>query len=167
MVGDDTGMLFARHWGLMAACFGALLIFAAARPHFHKPIVLAALVEKLGLVALIVMAWNAPALAGLHVAALFDGACVLIYGAYLYRARNAYPVSVCSIHPCSSVSQVPDLNRKDQHEYGYPPAISQLTGRVGERFEVSPQGVRLTVALDFHSVVHFAGNNGEHLCTPT
>lgn len=46
-VGDDTGSLFARHWGLMAACFGALLIFAAARPNFRKPIVLAALVEKL------------------------------------------------------------------------------------------------------------------------
>ena len=89
VVGDDTGMLFARHWGLMAACFGALLIFAGARPNFRKPIVLAALVEKLGLVALIVLAWNNPALAGLHVAALFDGACVLLYGAYLYQGRNA------------------------------------------------------------------------------
>lgn len=89
VVGDDTGLLFARHWGLMAACFGALLIFAGARPNFRKPIVLAALVEKLGLVALIVLAWNNPALAGLHVAALFDGACVLLYGAYLYQTRNA------------------------------------------------------------------------------
>jgi hypothetical protein len=89
VVGDDTGMLFARHWGLMAACFGALLIYAAARPAVRKPIVMAAMVEKLGLVALIAMAWNSPALAGLHVAAMFDGACVLLYGAYLYRARNA------------------------------------------------------------------------------
>lgn len=89
LVGDDTGMLFARHWGLMAACFGALLIFVAARPNFRKPIVLAALVEKLGLVVLIALAWNNPALAGLHVAALFDGACVLLYGAYLYQVRNA------------------------------------------------------------------------------
>lgn len=88
VVGDDTGMLFARHWGLMAACFGALLLFAAVRPAFRKPIVLAALVEKLGLVALIVMAWNTPALAGLHLAALFDGTCVLLYGAYLYQTRN-------------------------------------------------------------------------------
>lgn len=89
VVGDDTGMLFARHWGLMAACFGALLVFAAARPHFRKPIVLAAMVEKLGLVVLIVMAWNSPSLAGMHVAALFDGVCVLLYAAYLYRAQNA------------------------------------------------------------------------------
>jgi hypothetical protein len=87
-VSDETGMLFARHWGLMAACFGALLIFAAARPAFRQPIVMAVMVEKLGLVTLIVMAWNTPSLAGLHLAALFDGACVLLYGAYLYRMRN-------------------------------------------------------------------------------
>ena len=89
VVGDDTGMLFARHWGLMAACFGALLIFAAARPAFRKPIVFAAMVEKLGLVALIVMGWNTPGLAGMHLAAVFDGACVLLYAAYLFRSRNA------------------------------------------------------------------------------
>ena len=88
VVGDDTGLLFARHWGLMAACFGALLIFTAARPAFRKPIVFAAMVEKLGLVALVVMAWNTPALAGLHLAALFDGLCVLLYGAYIYQTRN-------------------------------------------------------------------------------
>jgi hypothetical protein len=88
VVGDETGMLFARHWGLMAACFGVLLIFAAARPAVRRPILLAAMVEKLGLVALIVMAWNTPALAGLHVAALFDGACVVLYAAYLYRSRS-------------------------------------------------------------------------------
>lgn len=91
VVADETGLLFARHWGLMAACFGALLMFAAAHPAVRKPIIIAALVEKLGLVSLIVMAWNNPALAGLHLAALFDGACVLLYGAYLFRVRNAEP----------------------------------------------------------------------------
>lgn len=82
-VGDATGMLFAQHWGLMAACFGSLLIYAASRPALRRPVMLAALVEKLGLVVLIVMGWNTPQLAGLHVAAFFDGACVLIYAAYL------------------------------------------------------------------------------------
>jgi hypothetical protein len=86
-VGDDVGMLFARHWGLMAACFGALLIFSAMRPDVRKPIVFAALVEKLGLVSLIAMGWNTPALAGLHLTAFFDGACVFLYGAYLYRVQ--------------------------------------------------------------------------------
>jgi len=89
VVSDDAGLLFARHWGLMAACFGALLIFAAVRPAVRKPIVMAAMVEKFGLVALIVLSWNTPALAGLHLAALFDGACVLIYGAYVYQMRHA------------------------------------------------------------------------------
>lgn len=89
VVGDEVGLLFARHWGLLAACFGALLVYAGARPAVRRPIVLAALVEKLGLVALILMAWNAPALAGLHVAALFDGLCVLLYGAYLWHTRAA------------------------------------------------------------------------------
>lgn len=89
VVADEAGLLFARHWGLMAACFGVLLIFAAAYPAVRKPVIAAALVEKLGLVSLIVMAWNNPALAGLHLAALFDGACVLLYGAYLFRVRNA------------------------------------------------------------------------------
>ena len=86
-VGDDAGMLFARHWGLMAACFGALLIFSAKRPDIRKPVVVAALVEKFGLVSLIVMGWNTPGLAGLHLTAFFDGVCVFLYGAYLYRVQ--------------------------------------------------------------------------------
>ena len=89
VVGDDAGMLFARHWGLMAACIGALLIFSATRPAFRRPVVLAAMVEKLGLVVLIAMSWNVPAMAGLHLAALFDGVCVLLYGAYLLGQPNA------------------------------------------------------------------------------
>lgn len=88
VVGDDAGILFARHWGLMAACFGALLIFSAMRPNVRKPIVLAALVEKIGLVTLILMGWNNPALAGLHLTAIFDGVCVFVYGAYLYRMQQ-------------------------------------------------------------------------------
>jgi len=88
VVGDEVGMLFARHWGLLAACFGALLITAAARPTLRKPIVLAALVEKLGLVGLILMAWSTPALAGLHLTAVFDGACVILYAAYLLRSSE-------------------------------------------------------------------------------
>jgi len=87
-VGDEAGLLFARHWGLMAACFGALLIYAALRPAHRNPIVCAAMAEKAGLVVLIIMGWNNPALAGLHVAAVFDGVCVLVYAAYLLRSRN-------------------------------------------------------------------------------
>ena len=86
-VGDATGLLFARHWGLMAACFGSLLIYAAMRPAYRRPIVFAAMAEKAGLVFLILMGWNDPAIAGLQLAAVFDGACVLLYGTYLLRNR--------------------------------------------------------------------------------
>lgn len=87
VIGDSTGLLFARHWGLMAACFGSLLIYAALRPAHRTAIVFAAMVEKAGLVFLILMGWNDPAIAGLQVAAVFDGACVLLYAAYLLRNR--------------------------------------------------------------------------------
>ena len=89
-VSDATGMLFAQHWGLMAACFGGLLMYAANRPAVRRPIMLAALVEKLGLVVLIVLGWNAPQLAGLHLAAFFDGACVLIFAAYLAQSSTSH-----------------------------------------------------------------------------
>src|SRR5262249_3500653 len=43
---DEAGVLFARHWGLLAACFGGLLLFAAAHPELRPAVVTAALVEK-------------------------------------------------------------------------------------------------------------------------
>jgi hypothetical protein len=90
-VGDETGLLFARHWGLMAACFGGLLILAARDPGVRRPIVIAALVEKLGLVWLVGQGWSVPALAGLHLAAVFDGLCVLLYAAWLLGAGRVAP----------------------------------------------------------------------------
>jgi hypothetical protein len=86
---DETGLLFARHWGLMAACFGGLLILAARDPGLRRPIVIAALVEKLGLVLLVAQGWNVPALAGLHLAAVFDGLCVLLYAGWLLGTGRA------------------------------------------------------------------------------
>ncbi len=90
-VQDETGLLFAQHWGLMAACFGALLIYAAIHAAHRRPIVMAAMVEKAGLVALIALGWNSAALAGLHLAAWFDGTCVVLYGAYLWTSRMRAP----------------------------------------------------------------------------
>jgi choline-glycine betaine transporter len=76
-VTGDAALLFARHWGLMAAVVGALLVAAAARPPLRRPVLWAALVEKAGLVALIVT--GGAALQPLWPAAGFDGACVLLY----------------------------------------------------------------------------------------
>lgn len=87
-VGDAAGMFYARHWGLMALCVGALVLYASRPVAARGAIVLAALVEKLGLVLLVAMAWSEPALQGLRGAAVFDGLCVLLYARLLWRAAR-------------------------------------------------------------------------------
>jgi hypothetical protein len=87
-VADPAGMFFARHWALMALCFGALLVHASRNAPARGALVLAATVEKLGLVLLVALAWNEPALKGLHPAAVFDGLCALLYLVWLWRAAR-------------------------------------------------------------------------------
>jgi hypothetical protein len=80
---EPAGLLFARHWGLMAACFGALLIYAASHPEVRAPIVAAAMVEKAGLALVIFAAWSKPHARGMRLAGAFDAACALIFAAWL------------------------------------------------------------------------------------
>ena len=80
---DVAGLLFARHWGLLAFSLGALLIYAADHPEARAAIVLFALIEKAGLVALIVMHGKRPYTRGLRLTAVFDGICSLLYALYL------------------------------------------------------------------------------------
>jgi hypothetical protein len=80
---DEAGLLFARHWGLLVFSMGALLIYAADHPQARTAIMLFALIEKVGLVALIVSHWRRRYTRGLRLTALFDSACSLIYAAYL------------------------------------------------------------------------------------
>jgi hypothetical protein len=82
-IANDASLFFARHWGLLAFSMGALLVYAARHPEARKPIVLAAAVEKFGLVIAIALTWSNPATQGLHLAAIFDAACVLLYAAWL------------------------------------------------------------------------------------
>ncbi|MFZ6731415.1 hypothetical protein ACO0LG_05810 [Undibacterium sp. Ji42W] len=88
-VGDVTGLFFARHWGLMAFVVGALIIYAVKQTQARRAILLAAAVEKLGLVVMLAINWSEPALQGLHTAAFFDGACVLLYLIYLLNKPPA------------------------------------------------------------------------------
>ncbi len=85
-VGDAVGLLHAQHWGLLAFCFGALLFYAARHPEIRRPIVLAAGLEKLGLCALVAMAWNTPALQGMHPVLFIDGLCVVLYALWWFTA---------------------------------------------------------------------------------
>lgn len=80
---DEAGVLFARHWGLLAACFGALLIYAAGHPEHRAPIVVAALVEKAGVVVAWALARRQPFARGLRLVVGFDTACVVLYAAWL------------------------------------------------------------------------------------
>jgi hypothetical protein len=85
-VSGDGGMFFARHWGLVVCCIGALLVYSAGRPEARRPIVTAGMVQKLGLVILVTMNWSNPALQGLQPAAVFDAVCVVLYALYLFTS---------------------------------------------------------------------------------
>jgi hypothetical protein len=89
VVSDDTGFLFAQHWGLLVFCIGGLLVYAAYKPEFRTPVLVVAIIEKLGLIYLVVSQWQNPALQGFHLAIYFDTVCVLIYTSYLLSQRHA------------------------------------------------------------------------------
>ena len=45
-------LLLARHWGLLAALVGSLLVYAAFHPEVRAPVLVVAIVEKLTLAGL-------------------------------------------------------------------------------------------------------------------
>jgi multisubunit Na+/H+ antiporter MnhE subunit len=80
---EEAGLFFARHWGLLAASIGGLLMFAAAHPEARPAVVTAALVEKAGIVVAFAGVHRRPFARGLRLVAAFDAACVVLYGAWL------------------------------------------------------------------------------------
>lgn len=83
---DEAGLFLARHWGLLAASIGGLLMFAAAHPELRPAVVTAALVEKAGIVVAFAQVRRRPFARGLRMVAAFDAACVLVYAAWLVTA---------------------------------------------------------------------------------
>jgi hypothetical protein len=83
-VSEDSGMFFARHWGLCTLTIGALLVFAGYHPEARDPIVAAILVEKVGYAGLVFASWNK--LPGLRFSGVFDAAASGVYLAYLLGA---------------------------------------------------------------------------------
>ncbi len=81
---DQAGVFFARHWGLLAAAMGGLLIYASGHPEVRAPIVLAAMLEKAGLVGLISAGWSQPHTRGMKLVFAFDLTCVAVYGAWFF-----------------------------------------------------------------------------------
>lgn len=80
-----AGGLITRHWGLLAPSLGALLIYAAWHPELRAPVMLAAGIEKAGLIGLIVADWNKPHTAHMRPIVIFDFVIVSIYAAYLFH----------------------------------------------------------------------------------
>lgn len=83
-IADEAGRFFARHWGLLCGLIGAALVYAGLHPEVREPIVLAAMVEKAVLVVMIALNWNRPFARGMKLTAFFDGACSLIFAAWLF-----------------------------------------------------------------------------------
>src|SRR5262249_32461626 len=79
---DGITVALARHWGLLIFCVGALLIYAAFYPSVRAPILVFAIIEKIGLgVCILGTSVRGQGIAGgLGRAALVVG---LVYGLYL------------------------------------------------------------------------------------
>ena len=90
-VGREAGVPFTKHWGLMAACFGGLLVYAAGHPEARRPIVIAAAIEKMGLCVIIAVGWSDPGFAAFHLTLFVDGLFVLLYGLYLLAGGEPDP----------------------------------------------------------------------------
>jgi cytochrome c oxidase subunit IV len=80
---DEAGLFYARHWGLLAFSIGILLVYAAAHPEIRTPIILSAMIEKAGMIAMGIFHRKHPYMQGMRVAVIFDTICVLLYAAYL------------------------------------------------------------------------------------
>ena len=90
-VGREAGVPFTKHWGLLAFCFGALLVYSAYHVELRRPIVVAAAVEKIGLCVIIAMAWNEPSLQALRPILFVEGIIVVVYGIWLLRGASSEP----------------------------------------------------------------------------
>ena len=88
-VGREAGVPFTKHWGLMAFCFGALMVYSASHVEIRRPIVIAAAIEKLGMMVIIAMAWNEASLQVLRPLLFIDGIMVALFAMYLLRGASS------------------------------------------------------------------------------
>ena len=88
-VGREAGVPFTKHWGLLAFCFGALLVYSASHAEIRRPIVVAAAIEKLGMMVIIAMAWNEASLQALRPLLFIDGIMVALFAVYLLSGASS------------------------------------------------------------------------------
>ena len=82
-IDDEAGLFYAKHWGMMAFVLGALLIWAAFDEAIRTPIIVAAVLEKLVLVYMVLTNLKTSVGKGLLGAALFDAVSSIILILYL------------------------------------------------------------------------------------
>ena len=78
-VNDDIQLFFIRHWGLLVAVLGALIIFTAFNESILITILIVAVIEKAALVFLVYINRKKDFIRGLIPVALFDSICVILY----------------------------------------------------------------------------------------
>ena len=88
-VGREAGVPFTKHWGLLAFCFGALMVYSASHVEIRRPIVIAAAIEKLGMMVIIAMAWNEASLQALRPLLFIDGVMVALFAMYLLSGASS------------------------------------------------------------------------------
>jgi hypothetical protein len=79
---DAASLAVTRHWGLLVFCFGALLVYAAYHPEVRKPVLVVTIVEKIALVAGIILL-PLPLRSGAYVVAASDATFTALYLLYL------------------------------------------------------------------------------------
>jgi hypothetical protein len=83
---DDQALLIARHWGLLVALVGGLLMYAAGQNAIRAAVMVVAVVEKLAIGVLVFSSpFRAKPIAAVVAAA--DSTMALLYVAILATAR--------------------------------------------------------------------------------
>ncbi len=86
---DRVSRAVTRHWGLLVALFGALLVYAGYHPEVRAPVMLAAAIEKLGVAAIFGIALPRRPLLVAVIAG--DAAMAIIYLAILGGSLRSLP----------------------------------------------------------------------------
>ncbi len=88
-IDSQSSIFFIRHWGLMSFCIGALLVYAAVHPYMRRGVVIAAAVEKMGMMVMIVLVWNDPVLSVFRPVLFIDGLCVWMFAIYVMSGASS------------------------------------------------------------------------------
>jgi hypothetical protein len=79
---DAVSLAVTRHWALLVFCIGGLIIYAAYRPEVRKPVLIAAIIEKVALV-LGILLLPLPLKSGAYGVAASDATFTALYLLYL------------------------------------------------------------------------------------